>query len=715
MKQLLQNWKTGTISVDTIPAPLLPARSGVLVRTACSLISAGTERTSVDFAASGLLAKARQKPDEVRKLVRDVAAQGFWSVYERVRRKMDIPVPRGYACAGTVIAVSSDVDDLRPGDRVACGGQGAFHAAVVALRRNLCARLPDSVSFDDAVYTTLGAIAMQGVRMAAPTIGETLAVIGLGLVGQLTAQILRANGCTVIGIDLSDYQLGIAKGWGIDHAFLRGEQGMIEAVNALSGGHGVDAVIICAATDSNDPIELAGSLCRQRGRVVLTGVSRIDIPRSVFYDKELEFTVSRSYGPGRYDSAYEERGIDYPIGYVRWTERRNMEAFLGLIGRNAISAAALTTHRFVIDDGAKAYEMLQNERDYVGIVLSYPEGSDDPPATVHRKAAVALKELRVGFIGAGSFAQSYLLPHLRDDSRTALVGVCNAHGHSADHAAREFGFQYACTDPQRVLDDPTINTVFIATRHDIHAELTARALELGKHVFVEKPLAVDADGMARVIEAAHTSSAHLLVGFNRRFSPAIVEMKKFFDGLPGPMTLAYRVNAGFIPKGSWVHDGDEGGGRIVGEVCHFIDTLQFLTGASPVTLYAQAAGRGDGSITAADNVVITLAMTNGSVATITYHSNGDPSVPKEHLVCSANGRTAVMENFQRLDLHVRGRKKTVKYPGLDKGHRAEVHEFITSIVGGSASPIQFASLIDTTRASFAVLQSIATGEPIRCA
>lgn len=722
MKQVLQNWKSGEITTAELPPPALSRRSGVLVRNVVSLISAGTERTSVAFAQSSLIDKAREKPDEVKKLLKDVRDQGFWNVYERVQRKMDVPVPRGYSCAGVVIAVSTDVDDLHPGDRVACGGQGAYHAGVVSVKRNLCAKIQDGVTFDEAAYTTLGAIAMQGVRMAMPTIGETIVVIGLGLVGQLAAQIAKANGCTVIGVDLAEFNCAIARTGGIDLAFARSDRSdrsVLSAVLAATDGHGADAVIICAATESNDPIELAAQLCRQRGRVVLVGVSKIDLPRQVFYDKELAFTVSRSYGPGRYDVSYEEHGVDYPIGYVRWTERRNMQAFLKLAAQKKLVLAPLTSHRFAVDHADNAYALLQQkEQPSVGILIDYPSDPSDPsdhgtsPITVNAKTS-AVPAVTVGFIGAGAFAQTHLLPHLHRSTTVKLVGVCNAHGSSADVAVKQFGFSYLCTDDQRILNDADINTVFIAARHDLHASTAMAALNAGKNVFVEKPLALNEAELTQLISAQSASKGILLVGFNRRFSPAVNVVKQFLADVREPKVVEYRVNAGFIAKDHWAQDPDEGGGRIVGEVCHFIDTIQYLTDAQPVSVFAQCIGGTQDTKTNADNVAITISMSDGSVGVITYLANGDRSVPKENIVVSGGGKTAVMNNFQSVELHFGGKSWVKKLGAVDKGQRAEVEAFVQAIVRGEPSPIVFASLVDTTRATFAVLSSLAIGESVR--
>jgi polar amino acid transport system substrate-binding protein len=716
MKQVLQNWKTGEIGTEDVPSPALRPKSGVLVKTHYSLISAGTERTSVEFAQSNLVDKARSKPDEVKKILRDVRQQGFWSVYERVQRKMKVPVPRGYSCAGIVLAVSDDVDDLRPGDRVACGGQGAYHADIVSVRRNLCVKLADTVSLDDAAYTTLGSIAMQGVRQAAPTLGETVVVIGLGLVGQITIQILKANGCNVIGVDLSPYHVDAAKKSGADHAFVRTDSGLNASVLSVTDGYGADAVIITAATESNDPIELAATLCRNRGRIVLVGVSKIDIPRDVFYQKELEFKLSRSYGPGRYDLSYEEHGVDYPIEYVRWTERRNMQAFAELLAQKKIALGHITTHRFSIDDAEKAYAMLSGEnKNYIGLLIEYEKETPASAAGViaaHLDGAPAHNAVAVGFIGAGSFAQTHLLPHLKADNHVALVGVCNSQGSSAKFSQSEFGFGYSCAEPEQIFADEKINTVFVATRHNTHAPLAAEALKRGRNVFVEKPLALSEEELATVEAAWNERKPVFLVGFNRRFAPLVKQTKDFFEDVPEPLVVQYHVNAGFIPKQNWTQDEEEGGGRIIGEVCHFVDTVQYLTGSEPVKVYAQSIASSNEAATNSDNIIVTLTMKNGSIASITYVANNDNSVPKELCTVSGGKKTAVMTNFQSLDLYKNGAKRMVKAQGIDKGHKAEVAAFVHAVATGGQSPIPFKSLALTTRVTFAIRHSIACGEPV---
>ncbi|HEY3876695.1 MAG TPA: bi-domain-containing oxidoreductase, partial [Candidatus Kapabacteria bacterium] len=592
MKQLLQSLRSGEISIKDVAAPTEPKRAGVIVRVHASLISAGTEKMKVDLARASLLEKARQRPDDVKKVLAEVKQQGFWATWQRVSRKLDTPGPLGYSCAGEVIAVSEDVDDLKPGDRVACGGQGAYHSEVVSVFRNLCVKIPETVPFDEACFTTLGAIAMQGLRQANVTFGESVVVIGLGLVGQLCCAIAKAAGCLTIGVDLDDHHVEIARKHTATHAFNRNREGLSETIKSLTGGFGADAVIICAATSSNDPITFSAEIARDRARIIMVGVSEMNLPRDVYFAKELEFRLSRSYGPGRYDANYEENGRDYPIGFVRWTERRNMQEFVRLLAEKKIDTAAITTHSFPIERAEEAYAIIAGEKKerYLGMLLTYPaisrreqsggvKENQPPPIPRLEKAG----EIAIGFIGAGNFAQGFLLPTLKENAK--LIAVANQSGASAEDAVSKFGFKRSSTDANEIVNANDINTVFIATRHGEHAQLAAEALRAGKNVFVEKPTALDKEQLA-LVAAAYTAhreqGVKFMTGFNRRFAPLVVKMKSFFDGpasvqgadreWSAPKMIHYRINAGFIPKSHWTQDEEDGGGRIIGEVCHFVDT-----------------------------------------------------------------------------------------------------------------------------------------------
>ncbi len=725
MKQVTQHNKTGEIRIDTVPLPALKP-GHVLVQTRFSLISAGTEKASITQRKASLLEKARKHPELIKKILEQVRLYGLIRTYRRVKTQLETRAPLGYSVSGTVVAVGGGESDLKVGDRVACAGAGyASHAEYVLVPFNLCCRIPLGVDFEDAAYTTLGGIALQGVRQANPTMGETVVVIGLGLLGQLTVQLLKANGCAVIGIDLDEEAVERAKKFGADLALHRTHADVKNSVRAATRGAGADAVIITAATPSNDPVELAGEVCREKGRVVLVGDVGLKLPRSPYYLKELEFKVSRSIGPGRYDTVYEERGNDYPIGYVRWTERRNMQEFLRLLSVGAVKVKRLTTHRFMVDEAKAAYALLsarsaKKER-YVGILLDYGDrGPEELTAerrsiTVPRTKLVETQgKLKVGLIGAGNFAQGFLLPHLQADSSVSLVGVCTSNGLNATNVARNFGFQFATTEPREVLESKSINTVFIATRHNLHARLVIDALRAGKHVFVEKPLATTREELKELSEVVRRekNSPHLLlVGFNRRFSPHAQQAVRFFENAVGPYVINYRVNAGAMPATHWTRDPVEGGGRIIGEVCHFVDLLQFFTRSRPVRVFAEPISSTKG-LQDDDSVIVTMKFEDGSIGTITYLANGDAAMPKERVEICSTGRTAVLDNFQCLTLYQQGKKRDFKFGSVEKGHREEMKAFVQAIVNGGPSPIPFESLLLTTLATFKINDSLQLGVPV---
>jgi polar amino acid transport system substrate-binding protein len=707
--------RSGAISVREVDAPHSARRSGVLVRTYASLISAGTEKMSVELARASLLEKAKRRPDDVKKVLAEIKQQGFWKTYQRVMNKLDAPKAMGYSCAGEVIAVSEDVHDLKPGDRVACGGQGANHAEVVSVLKNLCVRVPDTVSYDDACYTTLGAIAMQGVRQAEVRFGEYVAVIGLGLVGQLTCAIAKAAGCVVIGIDLDDDNVRLAETHHAHYAFNRRSDNIIEKIKSLTHGFGVDSVIITAATSSNDPVELSALIARDRGKVVMVGVTKMDIPRDQYYLKELDFRFSRSYGPGRYEHDYEEKGMDYPIGYIRWTERRNMQEFVRLVAEKKVDPSTITTHRFPIKNADQAYSMIAGElkERYLGIVLTYPDESAKPEAKPNHSAPSTQHSTlpRIGFIGAGNFAQGFLLPTLKESAE--LVIVANESGASAQDAQTKFGFKSSTTNYDDVISSPEVNTIFIATRHDLHADLICKALAAGKHVFCEKPLALNFEDAARVASLQSGSNAQVMVGFNRRFSPLVVKTKEFFGEPNQAKLIFYRVNAGPVKASDWTQDPSVGGGRIIGEVCHFVDTAAYLTGdALPKSVVAKSLSAGRADVIDQDNISVTIEYEDGSVATILYIANGDRTLPKEELQVFSEGRTAIMKNFTELELWSGSGKPRI-ISGQGKGHKEEVEAFMGALKSGKESPIPFDSLLATTLVTFAINESLSTGEVIR--
>ncbi len=721
MKQVTQHNRTGSVRIEEVPPPQVKP-GHVLVQVRASLISAGTERTSVERRRESLLQRARRQPKLVAKLVEHLRQYGIVQTYRRVKAQLEALVPLGYSAAGVVRAVGEGVAGVRVNDRVACAGAGyATHAEFVLVPKNLCAVIPKEVEFSQAAYTTVGAIALQGVRQAQPTLGETSVVIGLGLLGQLTAQILKANGCTVIGVDLEQSHLDVARSSGIGLALHRTSSDVINVVRAATRGVGADAVIVTAATGSNDPLVLAGELCREKGRVVIVGDVGLELPREPYYRKELDVRLSRSSGPGRYDPLYEEGGLDYPISYVRWTERRNMEAFLRLLASRQVDVAPLTTHEFLLDEAERAYRLLtqrggEGGKKHIGVLLRYEEsaGRETVRVVSFRHVAPSGHALGVGFLGAGNFAQASLLPHVKRFSGASLVGVCTANGLNGLNVASAFGIGFATTDPTEVLSNAEIGTVFIATRHNLHARYIVESLNANKNVFVEKPLALNADELKEV-ETAYAKAqrkhghAMVMVGFNRRFAPHTAHVKRFFDDAVGPYVMQYRVNAGFVPSTHWTRDFGEGGGRIIGEVCHFVDFMQFVAGARPVRVFAQPFGGEDAED---DSVIITIAFEDGSSGVVTYFANGDPAVPKEHIEIHSTQRSAVVDNFKTLTLYRQGKRRVFRKSIFDKGHAEEVRQFLIAVRDGLPSPIPFESVVTTTRATFAVIESLTRGVPV---
>ena len=720
MKQVVQNYRTGELKVDELPPPALKP-GGVLVRTSYSLISSGTERTAVETAQSSLVGKARSRPDLVRQVLDSFKREGLSSTYEKVRAKLSQSKALGYSASGVVTAVGRDATEFHVGDRVACAGGGyASHAEFIFVPRNLSCRIPEGVTQEAACYTTVGAIAMQGIRQANPSLGECVAVIGLGLVGQLTVQLLKAAGCQVLGFDIDPDACELALKSGADSVSSSSSSSRA-ACDSLSNGRGADCILITAATKSSEPIELAAELARDRARIVVVGSVGMDVPRHTFYAKELELKLSRSYGPGRYDPEYEEKGSDYPVGYVRWTEKRNMESFLRLVADGKVNTALLTTHRFTVSNANKAYDLILNggER-FCGVILEYPAAEEQKPrqASETRSRSVAGDEIGISFIGAGNFARGVLLPAAKRGTRQPLngrnfrlAGICAATGLSAKGTSDQFGFAYSTTDYQELLSDQNTQVLFIATRHDSHARLAAEALRNGKHVFVEKPLAITDGDLRDLVSAVQESRGLLMVGFNRRFAPLASDIKSRFDKRNGPMTIVYRVNAGQLPREHWAHDAEEGGGRIIGEACHFIDFIQFMTGALPMNVSAAEVSAYN-SAGVDDSSVITLTMTDGSIGTIIYTASGDPAVPKERVEIFCDRSVATIDDFRR-GTFISNRKTVKLGKGTqDKGHSEEIVAFLTAVVRGDSAPIGIESLVATTLASFAAVEATKRNAPV---
>lgn len=719
MKQLLQDLRSHEVRVEEVPPPCcLPG--GVLVRNAASLISTGTERATIKLGSKTLIGKALERPDLVRQLFRRLQTTGVADVVATVRSRLDSSIPLGYSSAGVVLEVGAGADEFAVGDRVACAGSGyAGHAEISWIPKNLCVEIPPEVDFDAAAAVAVGAIALQGVRVAEAKLGDRVAVVGLGLVGLLTLQILRAAGCAVWGMDPDPDRVRLALELGADFACENRQWEGSPLQRLCERGRGADAVILTAATRSAGPIELAGRLARDRGIVVVVGDVRADIPRELYYKKELQVHYSRSYGPGRYDPEYEERGIDYPYGFVRWTEKRNMEAFLELVAQQKVCVGPLLTHRFSINEALEAYKLLSGEKQekYVGILITYPHAAP-------RSNRVALQErplragptrvtretVGVGWIGAGSFSRTKLLPALRKITGHEFAGLANATGISAQRAAKSFGFRYCSTDPSEILDDPSIQAVFIGTRHHLHARLVIAALEHGKHVFVEKPLCVSEAELNQIAEVYASSGRILSVGFNRRFSPFARECKNFFEGRRDPLSILYRVNAGLLPRTHWIYDPTQGHGRVIGEICHFVDLIGFLASCQPVEVQAWPVKGSNDS--AEDNLHIQVLLTDGSRAEILYLSSGNASVPKEHVEVFGQGRTAICEDFRKYYLYYDNRRRSSWLFAQDKGYREELRAFIEAVARGGEPPIPFESLRATTLATFRIRESLSSGRAL---
>ncbi|HYH84177.1 MAG TPA: bi-domain-containing oxidoreductase [Pyrinomonadaceae bacterium] len=721
MKQLLQNLKTGEGTVADVPAPV--ARRGhLLVRTAASLISAGTERAFIELGRKGLVGKAKERPDLVRKVVEKVKSEGLTGTLRAVREKLDESHALGYSAAGIVVEVGEGVTDFRAGDRVACAGTGyATHAEMLSVPKNLCARLPEGVDFESGAFATLGAIALQGVRLAEPTLGESVVVIGLGLLGQLAAQLLKANGCRVFGVDLDASKVALAKSLGADDGCVTGD-GARASVAEWSRGRGADAVVITAATQSDEPVQLAGEISRLKGRVVAVGLVGMNVPRQIYFERELTLRVSMSYGPGRYDPEYEERGHDYPLPYVRWTEGRNIEAFLGLVAARSVQTAPLVTHRFRIEEGERAYRLISGDaaEPYLGIVLGYDTEREIERNVANQSSKFKVQSskperekatrVRVGLVGAGDYARRILLPQFKE-SGAEFVSIATASGVTARDVGGRYGFARFVSGAEEVLTDADVNLVVIATRHDTHAELARRALERGVDVFVEKPLALDDTQLDAVLEAASRTRTRLTVGFNRRHSPHARAAKEFFAGRRAPLSILYRVNAGRVPRTHWTQDAREGGGRIVGEVCHFVDFMHFLTGALVERVHAEAVSSGDTQVACDDSVFITLKFADGSNGAIAYLAEGDRALQKERVEIFGAGQSFVIEDFRSATGYRDGRETRTRLRAQDKGQREQTRAVCAALLEGGPAPIPLQELAATTRATFRILDSLRTGQP----
>ena len=716
MDQLTQKLKDGKVNVIETPLPAV-GPGMILVQNHYSLISTGTEGSTTKAARKSLIGKARERPQQVKQVLDVLRTQGPTQTYRAVMKKLDAHSPLGYSCAGRVIGLAPDVTAFQVGDLVACGGLSASHAEVVAVPVNLAVKLAEDADLKQAAYNTLGSIAMQGVRQADLRLGETAVVIGLGLLGQLTCLLLRASGVRTVGIDIRADMVELAGRHSADLALERGASGLTDAVDRFTAGLGCDAVIITAAASSLDPVNLAGRLARKKGLVVVVGAVPTGFDRENYYKKELDLRMSCSYGPGRYDPVYEEKGLDYPAGYVRWTENRNMQAFQDLLASGRIDFSFLTTHTFPLTQAPEAYDMIVGGgQSSVGILIEYDAAKVHDPSA----AAVRLKTasgggaaaVGIGFIGAGSYAQSHLLPNISPGGDTVLKGVMTATSAGSRSSGDRFGFEFCTTRVEDILDNPDINTVFVATRHDTHAQYVQAALKAGKNVFVEKPLCLRPEELEE-IAALYLSLQNsgggrapiLMVGYNRRFSPHIVQIKKNLTY--GPPAVLYRINAGAIPADTWIQDPEVGGGRIIGEVCHFVDLAAHLAGSQPESVYASALSDPAGLN---DTLNVVLRYPNGATAAVSYLANGDKSLPKERIEVYSGGSVWIVDDFLTITTHRGGRKKAKKLMGQDKGQKAEVAAFLDAVRRGSGEVIPFEDIYGASCATFRIIESIRTDQ-----
>ncbi|MDI6809114.1 MAG: bi-domain-containing oxidoreductase [Candidatus Eisenbacteria bacterium] len=731
MKVLAQNYSNG--SLEMLEVPMIASQKGLLVKTMASVVSVGTEKAMIDVARKSLLGKALARPDWVKQVIDKVKQEGLMEAWRQSKARLDMPVPLGYSCAGIVQSVGEGEGDFRVGDRVGCSGSGhASHAEWNAVPSNLCAKIPDNVSFEDASYVAVGGIAMEAVRLARPEFGHKIGIIGLGLLGQIAVQIARAAGCHVLGIDVVDWKCELALRSGAERVAVAGKDDPIAAAREFSGHDGLDAVIILASVDSDEPLIQAARMARERGRIIAGGLVGLNVPRQLFYEKELEFAVSRAWGPGLYDLDYEERGFKYPVAYARWTAQRNMEEFLRMVSIGSIKLDCLTTQRFPFEKALQAYEMLMSGKESaLGVVLQYPEKDqtrDKPVARMESPrgriesaesgrvhADRGSGKVRVGVIGAGLFARGTLLPAMKKVPDMDFAAVTDSRGLNAKVTADLKKFRYTASDYLEILRDNDIDLVFVLTRHDSHYKLVCETLKSGKPVFVEKPLCIRGDQLREIAGTynslvASGSNPFLMVGFNRRFAPTTKMCIEFVKKSRDASVVQIRCNAGFISQESWVHKKDEGGGRIIGEVCHFVDLAQAITGGLPEKVFACCTESSKGL---RDSLTVSMQMDNGAVAGITYASNGDKSFPREEVQVFAGDSVCVIDNFKNIEFVRSGKRRSKRSLEVDRGHVGELRAACDAIRNGRPSPIDFRSIVATTAATFAIEESITKGEAVK--
>ena len=727
MKQVVENIKTGKVEVIDVPIPHC-GYNQVLIATKRSLISAGTERMLVEFGRSSIWEKAKKRPDDVKKVIEKIKTEGLIPTVNAVFSRLDQPLPLGYCNSGIVADVSNSVTELSIGDRVASNG---LHAEYVCVSKNLVAKIPDNVSDDEAAFTPLAAVALQGVRLANPSLGENIAVIGLGLVGLITVQLLIANGCHVLGIDYDLNRLNLAEKFGAKTVNLSKREDPLQIANALTHGKGMDAVIITASSKSSSPIHQAALMSRKRGKIIMIGVTGMELKRELFYEKELTFQVSSSYGPGRYDPNYEIKGQDYPYGFVRWTAQRNFQAVLDLMSTRRLDVKPLITHYFTIEEAYKAYDLIIRKKEpYLGVMLFYPDKDlkfSRKPIFIKKESITQnkifrskektesnyVKKVNIGVLGAGNFATTTLFPILKKIENINLIGIYTPGGLSACAAGRKFKFKYCASTEEELLDNHELDAVLILTRHNLHAGQIIRAFKKGKHVFSEKPLCINENELSTIVREFlrnNKLNLKLMIGFNRRFAPMAIRLKEFFRNINEPLIATYRVNAGYIPLDHWVHDFDVGGGRIIGEVCHFVDFLTFIVGKLPIKIYASSLPNNDRYFF--DNVNIVIEFEEGSIGNIVYVANGNKAFPKERVEVYGGGRVGILDNFRKLELIGKKKEKIRAYLKPDKGYIGEWNAFIHSIKNNGPLPIAFEQLVSTTLVTFKIMESIRTDKKI---
>jgi predicted dehydrogenase/threonine dehydrogenase-like Zn-dependent dehydrogenase len=709
MKQILQNMGNGETSIITAPAPQ-NKKNHVLIRSSVSLISAGTERMLVDFGKASLIDKAKKQPDKVKMVLDKIQTDGLMTTVDAVRSKLAQPLPLGYCHVGQIMSVGDNVSGLKPNDRVVSNGP---HADIVRVAKNLIAKIPDTVDDESAAFTVLGSIGLQGIRLANPTLGESVVVIGAGLIGLMTIQLLIANGCRVLAVDFDDNKLSLAKQYGAEVCNPSKGEDVVNAGLAFSRGEGVDVVLITASTQSSDPVSQAANMCRKRGRIVLVGVTGLELNRSEFYEKELSFQVSCSYGPGRYDPSYEEQGQDYPIGFVRWTEQRNFIAILDMMAAGKIEVKSLISHRYIFEDAINAYQTLSEDKNALGILLQYEtshiEESTKQSVTLNNLSTDKTSTVEVGFIGAGNYASRMLIPAFKK-ANAHLHTIATSGGINSVIHGKENGFLEATTDTDALIQHSKVNTLAIVTQHNSHANFVCSGLAHNKHIFVEKPLAVTLEQLKQVEnqyrETNEKSPCHLMVGFNRRFAPHVVKMKQLIAPIKAPKSFIMTMNAGAIPKDHWTQDASIGGGRIIGEACHFIDLMRFLAGSPIVSAQARRMGdNGSGDITE-DKAAIILGFEDGSFGTIHYLANGASTFPKERIEVFAEGKTLQIDNFRKMKGYgFKGFKKMNLWQ-QDKGQAACVAQFIDAISAGKATPISADELFEVARVTIEIAMQL---------